>query len=263
VPGSPHKRESLELGDLLSKFFIIKEAVFQDTAWITGADVAHIKRVLRKKAGDELILCDEDGTDYQVVIKEIGDDKIETKILMIAESDSEPKVQITLYQCLPKQDKLEYIIMKATELGVHKIVPVASRYAVAKVNDKAAQKLIRWNKIAKEAAKQCMRSKVPEVLAPISFEQAASQAIEYDLKLIPYELERATRIKPLLNGDDGCKNIQKIAVYIGPEGGFDLSEVELALKNGIIPVTLGKRILRTETAGCAVLSMLLYALDEV
>lgn len=238
----------------MPKFFIQKEQVFDDHILITGSDVPHITRVLRMGPGDILTVCDGFGNDYTVKITATEKQQITAEILEKSWCDAEPATKVTLFQALPKQGKMEYIIQKNTELGVSKIVPVYTSRCIAKPSDKQQ----RWQKIALEAAKQCGRGIVPEVTETIGFDQAVTQISAFPHRMMLYECEQQQRLRELLQ-----QPISEIAVFIGPEGGFALDEVEKVKQLQIPTVTLGRRILRTETAGAAVLPIILYEQKDI
>ncbi len=257
----------------MSRFFVDTEAVNKEnsTITITGEDVKHIKSVLRGAVGDKLEVCDQAGTDYTAAIKGLEKDSVIAEIISSKPNTTEPPVNITLYQGLPKGDKMEYIIQKCIELGVYRIVPVMTERAVVRFsNDKdAAAKASRWQKIAAEAAKQCDRGIIPKVETPISYKAALKLAERSDLKLIPYEEETEGSLRGSLDffsrRFEDRSNIVKpeIALIIGPEGGFAPEEIENALKAGFNSITLGPRILRTETAGVAVISIIMYEIGDM
>lgn len=244
----------------MSRFFINEKDINANSITITGDDVTHIKRVLRLNAGDSLTLCDGKGSDYSVKIEKVEGDRIITGIMSVERSSTEPPFEVTLFQGLPKSDKMELIIQKCVELGVNRVVPVSTGRTVVKLeNAKDTQnKVNRWRRISLEAAKQCNRGAVPEIEMPVSFDKALELSAGSQLGIIPYEKERSGGLKKILTGD-----FQSISVFIGPEGGFTEEEIEKALLKGLKPVTLGPRILRTETAGPAVLSILMYALGDM
>lgn len=229
---------------------------------ITGSDVNHIKNVLRMKVGEELAVSNGvDGREYRCGILSLGEDSIECELRFVKEDAVELPVKVTLFQGLPKADKMELIIQKAVELGVAEIVPVATKRCVVKLDDKkAASKIARWQSIAEAAAKQSKRGIIPQVLPVQSFKLALEQAAEMDVRLIPYELESGMeRTRELLGS---IKPGQSVAVFIGPEGGFEESEIALAADAGVESITLGRRILRTETAGMTVLAWIGYLLEQ-
>lgn len=242
----------------MHRFFADFDSIKDDMIFIGGNDAHHISKVLRLKEDDEIIVCDKEGTDYHCSIKSLGKDAVEAWILKKEVSSSEPPIEITLYQGVPKGDKLETVIQKCVELGGVKIVPVAMKRSVAVIKDKEKKKQ-RMQKIALEASKQCGRAKVPEVLEVLSFKEAIADAKENDLKILPYEAENKQKLKDILLEN---KNSIKIAIFIGPEGGFDEEEIKLAKDNGFKTVTLGPRIMRTETAPLACISAVMYELGD-
>jgi len=246
----------------MSRFFISIDSIDSDNniITITGEDVKHIRNVLRSVPGDSLELSDGSGMDYDVAIETIGKDNITTRILSTKPNKTEPPVKITLFQGVPKADKMEFIIQKCVELGVVRIVPVITERTVVKFNSSdAAAKTVRWNRIALEAAKQCDRGAVPVVEEPVRLDGALKLAECCGLKLLPYEEEATESMQKHLNSSEAVDAVE-VAVFIGPEGGFAPAEVEKAVKSGFRSVTLGPRILRTETAGIAVIAIIMYEL---
>lgn len=229
---------------------------------IVGSDVNHIKNVLRMKPGEEIAVSNgEDGKEYRCGILSLEEDCIVCELRFVKEDGVELPSKVYLFQGLPKADKMELIIQKAVELGVYEIIPVATRRCVVKLDDKKAKsKIVRWQGIAEAAAKQSKRAIVPKIADVMTFGEAIRFAADMDVKMIPYELaEGMAKTKEVI---DKLAPGQSIAIFIGPEGGFEQSEVDKALEMGIEPLTLGKRILRTETAGFTVLSWIMYALEE-
>ena len=247
----------------MSRFFIKEEQICGELIRIEGADAHHIARVLRMKEGEELLLCDFFNTEYRTVIRTLSGDFVEAEIVEKRAGASEMPFPVVLYMALPKGDKMEWIIQKAVELGVNAIVPFSSAYTVVKLDEKSAEKKReRWQKIAKSAAEQCGRGIVPEILAVRSFSQAledclarGARAPEGGLSFICYEKEEA-RPLPALLSDHPAPGF--IGFFVGSEGGFSEKEVAAALEKAILPVGLGKRILRCETAPLFVLSALCY-----
>lgn len=228
---------------------------------IVGPDVNHIKNVLRMKPGEEISVSNgQDGREYRCGILALSEEKVVCELRFIKEDSVELPCRVYLFQALPKADKMEWIIQKAVELGVYEIIPVAAKRCVVKLEEKkAAARTARWRGIAEAAAKQSRRAVVPDVTDVSGFSQAVERAARMDVRLIPYELaEDMSRTRKLL---EEIKPGKEVAVFIGPEGGFEDSEIALALKKGLEPVTLGKRILRTETAGMTVLSWIMYLLE--
>ena len=240
----------------MPKFFTKTDFITGNILKITGEDVSHISKVLRMSAGDSIIVCDGEGNDYDAVIKSISKTEVVAEITGKYVCDAEPCVEVTLYQALPKQGKMEYIIQKNTELGVNKIIPVYTKRCVVKPSDKTE----RWQKVAESAAKQCGRGIIPQVMPVISFDEAVKQMEEYDLALMPYECEEENGLKKVLSSFQ----YKSISIFIGPEGGFDEKENESAKEINSKIISLGKRILRTETAAIITTSMcMLYAETEL
>ena len=241
-------------------FFVEEEQVNGENAYITGSDVNHIVNVLRMKVGEELLISVKGDWDYLCNIEKTSSDRVDLKVLESMEQRELP-VKSTLLQGIPKSDKLEMIIQKAIELGVSEIIPVKTKRVVVKIDEKKADaKVNRWNAIAESAAKQSKRSIVPKVLKPQTVENALETVKDYGVKLLPYEnAQGIKKTKSILEGLDTKNNI---AVFIGPEGGFEETEVKKATDFGFEVITLGKRILRTETAGLALLGNIMIRLEE-
>lgn len=246
----------------MPKFFVPKENIHNNEIVINNDDVAHIKRVLRASIGDELTLCDGQGVNYQAKISEICDKQILLKVISSTKADTESNIEVTIFQGLPKASKMDYIIQKTTELGVVNIVPCKMARSVSKIENAkdSKKKCERWQKISEEAAKQSGRGIIPKIYEPVDFKTAVKMMKDYDLSFTPYECEDVNKLKNVLNSKE---NVKTIAFMIGPEGGFDLEETEMLKANSIPTVTLGKRILRTETAGEAVLAMVMYELGDI
>lgn len=246
------------------QFFVSPEQIDIEgkTVVIQGADVNHIKNVLRMRVGEEIAVVNGvDGKEYRCGIRGYRDDRVDCELRFIKEEGVELPSRIYLFQGLPKADKLELIIQKSVELGVYCVIPVETRRCVVKLEEKKIKsKTARWQQIAQAAAKQSKRAIIPEVREPMSFKKALELAKEMDLRLIPYELaEGMEKTRSLI---ESVAPGQDIAVFIGPEGGFDEAEIAMAMEKGITPITLGRRILRTETAPLTVLSWLMYQLEK-
>lgn len=240
-------------------FFVKNEHFTKDTATILGEDVNHIKNVLRMEIGTKIYTTNiETHIKYLTEIKSIENEKVECNILEEVPTTELP-INITLYQGLPKSDKLEFIIEKATELGACKIVPVEMRFSIAKIKNED-KKIVRWNKIAESAAKQSKRNIIPSIEQTIKVNEMINQFKQYDLILVAYENESKQTLKDVLKNSQKEK-IKNVALVIGPEGGVDSKEIELLIQNGAKCVSLGKRILRTETAPLTLLSMLVYEFE--
>lgn len=244
------------------RFFVEPEQVGEKEITITGSDVNHIKNVLRMKPEETILISSGENLEYTCYIRELKEEEIIAHIMYVQESGYELPSRLYLFQGLPKSDKMELIIQKAVELGVHEIIPVASKRAVVKLDEKKEEKKrTRWQAISESAAKQSKRMYVPEVKKVMSFSQAVEYAGQLDVVLVPYELAKGMGETREIIGQ--IKKGQSVGIFIGPEGGFEEAEVELAVeKANAKAVTLGKRILRTETAGLTVLSILMFTLEE-
>lgn len=224
--------------------------------YITDKEYKHLTKVMRKKLGDIISV-----NEYKTEIIEITEDKVTCKIIE-KNVKQEYKLNITLFQGLPKSDKLEYIIQKTVEIGIDKIIPVITQNTVVKLDDKKINsKLERWNKIAYEASKQCGRTNIPEIKEPMNLRNIASEIEEYDLVLLAYE-NAEIHLKHVL-ANSNKENIKSMAIIVGPEGGFAETEVNMLLeKENVKSISLGKNILRTETAPLVLLSNILYEFYE-
>ncbi|WP_304509314.1 16S rRNA (uracil(1498)-N(3))-methyltransferase [Anaerotignum sp.] len=240
----------------MPKFFVEAYQIQNNLIHMTGEDAKHIKTVLRSREGEEITVCDGMGTDYFCRISAL-DEGVTAEIIRSQPCQSEPKTRITLYQGLPKADKMELIIQKCVELGVDRIVAVSTERCIVKLDKKEEKKLERWQKIAESAAKQSGRGKIPQIAPKVlRFSQAVEEVKTLSGAIIPYEKEENRGIRSFVEGFVG----EEIGVFIGPEGGFTEEEIQAAMDAGVLPVTLGKRILRTETAGMAAIAILLYEL---
>lgn len=228
---------------------------------ITGTDVNHIVHVLRMKPGDELWISDGEKKEYHCRIETADEDEVCLHILYAQEPDYELPNKLYLFQGLPKSDKMELIIQKAVELGAFEIIPVETKRCVVRLDcKKAAKKVERWQQIAESAAKQSKRMRVPSVHSVMTYREALAYAEALDICLIPYELAKGmAETKEIISR---IRPGQSVGIFIGPEGGFEEEEVEAAIKAGASPITLGRRILRTETAGLAILSILMFQLEQ-
>lgn len=245
----------------MHRFFVDRSQVEGETIWITGTDVNHIRNVLRMKEGDQIQISDGSSQVRLCRIVQIESERVQTEILSVEESFAELPVQIYLFQGIPKGDKMEWIIQKAVELGVYAVVPMKTNRVVVKLDKKKEQDRIRrWNGIAESAAKQAGRTVIPEVLPVMELKEVCHFIREFECKMIPYECaEGVEQTRKKIGGITGGN---RVGILIGPEGGFEKEEVETALQNGIEAVSLGKRILRTETAGIVVLSVIMFALEN-
>lgn len=241
-------------------FFVTPAQIEDGMCRITGQDVNHIRNVLRMKAGEKIVVRDGISKNYVCELETITAGEICARILSDEKDSSELPARLYLFQGLPKADKMELVIQKAVELGAYQIIPVATRRSVVKLDGRKEEaKIKRWNAIAESAAKQSGRMMIPQVAGVMSLKEAYAFAGQLDYNLIPYELaegmEETRRILAQVRPG------MRVGIFIGPEGGFDVEEIEQAIASGIHPITLGRRILRTETAGLAALSILMYQLE--
>lgn len=243
------------------RFFIEPEACKDDFVRLSGGERNHIKNVLRLKVGETITVCTGEDREYICEILEYTDTEVVARIVDILGTNGELPVEITLYQGLPKSDKLELIIQKAVELGAVRIVPVITKRTVVKLDSgKAAKRVERYNTIALSAAKQSKRNIIPQVDRVMTFTEALEDAKHLDMNLIPYE-----EAKGIQHSKEVIRKVagkQSLGIFIGPEGGFAEEEIEVAKDIGAECITLGHRILRTETAGLAILSILMFELEQ-
>ncbi len=258
----------------MNRFYIDEEQHIGDEIVVRGEDVNHIKNVLRLVPGDRIVLCNGNNTEYLSEIIREDKGEISCGVLETSESKSELPIDIVLYQGLPKKDKMELIIQKCVELGVSKIVPVTMKRCIVKIEDEKSElkKNLRWNEISKAAAKQSGRGIIPKVCRAMSYKEAlkTAQTADPENLLVPYENENGINsIKSFIlklkqktaSNIPGQRPV--VSIFIGPEGGFDESEIEEARKEGATTVSLGKRILRTETAGFTTAAILMYETETV
>lgn len=243
------------------QFFVDDAQVHEHEIVIEGSDVNHIRNVLRMKIDERIRISNMSGKAYFCHITLITEDMVVAEIDSEDDNGTELGNRITLFQGLPKGDKMELIIQKAVELGVYKIVPVSMKNCVVKLDEKkAAKKVERWQAIAESAAKQSKRTIIPLIDKPVSYKLALEKAGKLDVTLVPYENERGMDATRQIMGQ--IKKGQSIGIVIGPEGGFAPEEIKLADDNDMHRISLGRRILRTETAGLATLAMLVFNLDS-
>ena len=258
----------------MPKFFVKQEQILDKEIIVVGQDVSHIKNVLRMKEGDRVNVCNIDSkVNYVAEIMGISGE-VRCKIIETINSEAEPDTHISLFQGLPKADKMELIIEKCTEIGVSEFIPVEMKRCVVKLDEKNKQKkLERWQKIAETAAKQSGRDYIPKIERIVGVKDICNVMQDYDIVLLAYEKEKTNTLKenlaslneertpshyvtaPLLKGP-------RIAIIVGPEGGLDKSEVEHFKEAGVKAISLGKRILRTETAGIVMAANILYELEN-
>lgn len=254
----------------MPKFFVKQEQINGDIIIIQGQDVNHIKKVLRAKIGDELQICNsQNGENFLCDIKEIENEKILCKIKQEIEEKVESNIEVTIFQGLPKADKMEYIIQKSVELGVYDITPVEMKRCVVKLDEKDKnKKQVRWQKISEVAAKQCGRDIIPQINRIINTKNICELIKKYDIVLVAYENEKEKTLKEQLKLiKEKMQKLEKdelikIGIVIGPEGGLEERDVQDLKENGAKIITLGKRILRTETVALNVLSVIMYELEN-
>lgn len=251
----------------MRRFFISEEQGKQaqnGSVLLTGSDVNHIVHVLRMRKGDSLALSTTDGRELLCKIGDISDQNVLCNVCDIRQNETEPRVRVTLLQGIPKGEKMELILQKSVELGVCNILPAQMERTVVRFHTEqdAAKKQLRWQKIAEEASKQCGRGVIPQVQPVQSFQEALRHIPDEALRLIAYENEQEFSLKDRIREAMGRRDLREIAVIIGPEGGISPEEYEEAIQAGFVSVSLGRRILRTETAGIAVLAALRYEFED-
>lgn len=251
----------------MPKFFVKEEQIQENQIIILGQDVKHIKKVLRAKIGDELQICNsQNGENFLCEIDNLEEEKIICQIKEKIQEQVESNIEVTIFQGLPKADKMEYIIQKSVELGVYDITPVEMKRCVVKLNEKdESKKIERWQKISEVAAKQCGRDIIPQINNIINIKNICNLIQEYDMVLVAYENEEKNTLKEQLENikkQNNSKSKVKIGIIIGPEGGLEEKDVETLKENGAKVITLGRRILRTETVALNVLSIIMYELEN-
>jgi len=244
---------------MIPRVFVGFDKIMNNTALIEGSDVNYLKNVLRLKEGDKVSIMDSKSKEYSSKITSMKKDRITVKFVAEKYPKSESKVKLTIAQGIPKNPKMDLIVQKATELGVLRIIPVKTERSIVKIEGgKEERKINRWQKIAKEASEQSGRLIIPLVEQSRSLKEVLRSCNDFDKCIILWEMEKENTIKKFLQENKGIKDL---LVLIGPEGGFSHDEVELAKNRGFIPVTIGSRILRTETASIAILSMINYEFE--
>lgn len=246
----------------MDRFFVDKNNIDLEsgTCIIEGEDVKHISKVLRCKVGEKLEICDKDNSEYVCEITDINKNQVDLNILQKNEIKRESDLKVKLYQGLPKSTKMEFILQKLTEVGIDEIILVSTKRSVVKVDDKKeGKKLERWERIIYEAAKQSKRGKIPTLRGVLSFDEALEDMKNNDMNICPYENEKTVSIKSAIRGAD----IKNIGIFVGPEGGFEEDEIETLQNIDSKVVSLGPRILRTETASVVASSIVLYELSDL
>ena len=242
----------------MSRFFVPKEEIGENFLVLTGENAAHAK-VLRLKNGDEVTVCDGEGTDYRCTVSDVAPQQVSLVVQAVCPAESEARVKCSVYMAFAKGDKFEHVIQKATELGAHEIVCFPSARCVSRPDEKSLKKkLERWQKIAASAAEQSRRGLIPKVTALSSYKEALAQAAQADLAVCFYENEERLTFRAAI----GDADFSTAAILTGPEGGFETAEIQMAQEAGLKICTLGRRILRCETAPLCALSALMYASGE-
>jgi 16S rRNA (uracil1498-N3)-methyltransferase len=245
------------------RFIVAPENIQNSRIILEGEDLKHLRQVLRLKPGDIIYAFDGSGIEYEAKILSMDKSRAIAGINASFQTETEPEIRVSLFQGIPKGEKMDLIIQKGVEVGVYSIIPVITHRTVVKLNKKDSEKKAeRWSKISREAAKQCRRAYVPPVSEPVSFDEALLKAKDFGAALLLYENEEKKCLKEMLK----CYNIKKIkdiALFVGPEGGFTPHEIENCTKLGYDIVGLGKRILRAETAAISVLSIIMYEMGEI
>jgi 16S rRNA (uracil1498-N3)-methyltransferase len=242
----------------MHRFFVHPQAIHHTTVVLDEAIAHQLRSVLRMRPGARIVVLDNQGWEYEIELTEITSKGARGTVIEKRPASGEPSVTVTLYQCVLKKDNFEWVLQKGTEIGVSRFVPVISQRTVIADDERIkANKLPRWERIIREAAEQSHRGRLPELDAPIAFEQALIEAASADVALIPWEKETACTLREVLLG-----TAEAVALIIGPEGGFEDGEIDLAQQHGVQPITLGPRILRAETAAAAAALLVLYELDR-
>ncbi|NMB25480.1 MAG: 16S rRNA (uracil(1498)-N(3))-methyltransferase [Firmicutes bacterium] len=253
-----------------NRFFVEAGQISGDSISIVGEELTHLQRVLRLQVGATVVVCDGTGKEYQAVLREVGRELALAEIISAADSVVEPRLRITLVQALPKADKMDFIVQKGTELGIHEFLPVITERTIVRLRpDKAQRRVERWQRIAQEAAKQSQRAVIPKVGMPVTWQEGLSKYKEKHgaiLGLFPWESARGKHLRDVLlqawGPSDGRYPLEAW-ICIGPEGGWSPEEAKAAELAHLIPLSLGSRILRTETAGMVVAALVLYASGDL
>lgn len=246
----------------MPRFFIKENQIKNNKITIIGEDVNHIKNVIRKQIGDIIEICNQDNEkSYKCEIEKIEEKQITTKIIEELKSQ-ESNIKVDIYQGLPKAEKMELIIQKSVELGANAIIPVNMKRCVVKLDSKSEEKKIeRWQKISESAAKQCGRNNIPEVKHLVNIKDICNKIKDYDAMIVAYENEKENTLKQELTKLKNKQKNLKIGIVIGPEGGLEENDVKLLKESGAKIITLGHRILRTETVALNMLSIIMYELE--
>ncbi|MCJ7497000.1 MAG: 16S rRNA (uracil(1498)-N(3))-methyltransferase [candidate division Zixibacteria bacterium] len=250
---------------MITYFYVEPKNVNKNILKIEGEEAKHICQVLRKGEGEIIEVVDGEGIKYQVLITNTGRDWVQGKILAQIRKENEPLTHLTLAQGLIKGVRMDFLVEKITEIGVSSIIPLITEKSVVKLekDKREIMRLNRWKKIAISGMKQSLRSKLPEIQIPILFQELLAKVKEYDLALIACQTKRSIRLRRIKGIIDAKKRLKNILLLVGSESGFTQEELDLALKTGVIPISLGPRRLRSETAGIVFSSLLLYELEDL
>ena len=249
----------------MHKFFTPKELINENVAKIIGDDVKHIYKVLRISEGEKVVLNNCEGTEYLATVSSVNKQEVLLDIIEKLDLNNESEIKIYLFQGLPKAQKMDLIVQKGTELGINEFIPVITHRVDVKLKGEF-KKLDRLNRIALEAAKQSKRSIVPRVIEPLEFEDVLGKINDLDLFIVPYENAENFGVKTLINkirSEEKASDIKSVGIFVGPEGGIEEEEIEKLKEKGAHIVTLGKRILRTETAGFVATALIQYELSDL
>lgn len=244
----------------MHRFFVLPTQIGHQTVRFDAEQAHQMRRVLRLRPGDRVMALDGRGRQYEIVLDEVTNARVTGRIAAQSEAGGEPGVRLTLFQSLLPRDKFEWVLQKGTEVGVAAFAPVITRRSLVRGDDVTPEKLTRWERIIREAAEQSGRSLLPRLLPPAPFSMATSEAAALDRALIAWEGETRRPLGQALAPPDG---LQEVGLFIGPEGGYETEEIDEAAARGVIPVTLGRRILRTETAAVVGAALLLHELGEL
>lgn len=250
---------------MITYFYVEPKNVDKNFLKIEGEEAKHICQVLRKGEGEVIEAVDGEGIKYQVLITNTGRDSVQGRILSQIRRENEPLTHLTLAQGLIKGVRMDFLVEKITEIGVSSIIPLITEKSVLKLekDKREITRLNRWKRIAISGMKQSLRSKLPDIQKPILFQELLAKVKEYDLALIACQTKRSIRLRRIKEIIEAKKRLKKILLLVGPESGFSQEELDLALKSGVIPVSLGPRRLRSETAGIVFSSLILYELEDL
>lgn len=247
------------------RFFISRQQMRKEEVFLSGYQARQIHQVLRLRPGDKITVLDNEGWEYEVELQATRTDQVSGRVVSSWQVASEPRLHLTLYQSMLKQDRFEWIVQKGTELGVSSFVPMVTERSVVRLSKLKRNKMVRWQRIIREAAEQSGRGFLPTLSQPVDFASAVAEIQPDSLAMIPWTGEKAGTIAAMLGAQSGenASPPAQIALFLGPEGGFSTAEIELARSGGIAPITLGPRILRAETAAIVAATLTLHEAGEM